>query len=53
MKVTKLGRKHMKIGETFSHHPMVHTEWFNFIHAGKTAEVLLVTIKTESLDNAF
>ena len=33
MKITKLGRQHMKIGETFSHHPMVHTEWFNFIHA--------------------
>ena len=34
MKVTKLGRQHMKIGETFSHHPMGHTaEWFNFIHA--------------------
>ena len=24
MKVRKLGRQHMKIGETFSHHPMVH-----------------------------
>ena len=23
----------MKIGKTFSHHPTVHTEWFNFIHA--------------------
>lgn len=23
----------MKTGETFSHYPMVHTEWFNFIHA--------------------
>ena len=36
MKVRKLGQQHnfiMKIGETFSHHPMVHTEWFNFIHA--------------------
>ena len=33
MKVRKLGQQHMKIGETFSHHPTVHTEWFNFIHA--------------------
>ena len=33
MKVRKLGQQHIKIGETFSHHPMVHTEWFNFSHA--------------------